>query len=39
MKSWRRDSGKECGSNMDGEKVVRCKREVVRPDLVRWICW
>jgi len=25
--------------NMDGEKVVRCKREVVRPDLIRWVCW
>jgi len=24
--------------NMDGEKVVRCKREVVRLDLVRWVC-
>jgi len=24
--------------NMDEEKVVRCKREAVRPDLVRWVC-
>lgn len=21
------------------EKVIRCKREVIQPDLIRWICW
>jgi len=39
MKPWRSGSEKECGSDMDREKVVKCKREVVRPDLIRWVCW